>query len=105
MPTLHEGFGLVVGEAIMAGVPVIASDIPVLREQVEAMGAEILWMDPYDPASLTEQFCKLNRDYARLRRMAGEQINNVTRRTWAQVASDYMREFESAATLSDSVAS
>lgn len=45
-PTLGEGFGLPLVEALQRGVPVAASDIPVLRE-VGADAAE--YFDPHDP--------------------------------------------------------
>jgi glycosyltransferase involved in cell wall biosynthesis len=48
-PTLAEGFGLPVVEAMDRGVPVACSDIPVLRE----VGGEVpCYFDPHDPASL-----------------------------------------------------
>jgi glycosyltransferase involved in cell wall biosynthesis len=48
-PTLAEGFGLPVLEAMDRGVPVACSDIPVLRE----VGGEIpCYFDPHDPASV-----------------------------------------------------
>ncbi len=47
-PTLAEGFGLPVVEAMARGVPVAASDLPVLHE----VGGEVPhWFDPHDPAS------------------------------------------------------
>jgi glycosyltransferase involved in cell wall biosynthesis len=46
-PTLGEGFGLPVLEALARGVSVAASDLPVLRE----VGGELPhWFDPHDPA-------------------------------------------------------
>lgn len=48
-PTLAEGFGLPVAEAMARGVPVACSDIPVLRE----VGADVpRYFDPHDPAAL-----------------------------------------------------
>ncbi|WP_028057999.1 glycosyltransferase family 4 protein [Candidatus Solirubrobacter pratensis] len=44
--TRHEGFGLPVIEAMSRGVPVAASDIPVLRE---VAGELATWFDPHDP--------------------------------------------------------
>jgi glycosyltransferase involved in cell wall biosynthesis len=47
-PTLGEGFGLPVVEALARGVPVAASDIPVLHE----VGAGLLhYFDPHDPVA------------------------------------------------------
>jgi glycosyltransferase involved in cell wall biosynthesis len=48
-PTLAEGFGLPVVEAMDRGVPVACSDIPVLRE----VGGDVpRYFDPHDPASV-----------------------------------------------------
>ena len=47
-PTLGEGFGIPLIEALAHGVPVAASDIPVLRE----VGGELPhYFDPHDPAA------------------------------------------------------
>lgn len=46
MPSLHEGFGLPLAEAMAAGVPAVASDIPALRE---VGGEAVRYADPRDP--------------------------------------------------------
>jgi glycosyltransferase involved in cell wall biosynthesis len=47
-PTLAEGFGIPLIEAMDRGVPLAGSDIPVLRE----VGGEVpRFFDPHDPAS------------------------------------------------------
>lgn len=38
IPSLSEGLGLIMQEAVMAGVPVISSDLPVFREQLADKG-------------------------------------------------------------------
>ena len=48
-PSLEEGFGLTVAEALAAGVPVCCSDVPALREA--AAGGAVLF-DPLDPSSI-----------------------------------------------------
>jgi glycosyltransferase involved in cell wall biosynthesis len=48
LPTLAEGFGFPLIEAMARGLPVAASDIPVLRE----VGGELpFWFDPHSPGS------------------------------------------------------
>lgn len=48
-PSLYEGFGIPPLEAMVRGCPVIASDIPAVRE---ACGDAALYFDPTDPAGL-----------------------------------------------------
>jgi glycosyltransferase involved in cell wall biosynthesis len=48
MPSLHEGFGLPLAEAMAAGVPAVASDIPALHE---VGGETVRYADPHDPES------------------------------------------------------
>ena len=57
MPSFAEGFGLPVAEALAAGVPVIASDIPVLRE---TGGDAPDYLDPLDGAGWAQAIA----DYA-----------------------------------------
>ncbi|HVH49785.1 MAG TPA: glycosyltransferase family 1 protein [Sphingomicrobium sp.] len=57
MPSLAEGFGLPPVEALMAGVPVIASDSPVSRE---VLGAAAALVDPRDAASITGAIVRVN---------------------------------------------
>jgi glycosyltransferase involved in cell wall biosynthesis len=48
IPSLHEGFGLTLAEAMAAGTPAVASDIPALRE---VGGETVRYADPHDAAS------------------------------------------------------
>jgi glycosyltransferase involved in cell wall biosynthesis len=48
LPSLDEGFGLPVLEALSAGTPVVASDLPVLRE---VGGAVVTYAEAGDPAA------------------------------------------------------
>lgn len=51
MPSLYEGFGMPILEAMAGGTPVVAADIPVLRE----VGAEYaLYADPKNPESFRD---------------------------------------------------
>lgn len=55
-PSRHEGFGLPVLEAMSQGIPVVASDIPPLRE---AVGGAAVLIDPGRPAEWAEAISAL----------------------------------------------
>lgn len=97
MPTLGEGGGsFPVEEAALRGIPVICSDIPVLREHMARLGAEVLWFDPHDPGSLADRLARLVREHEALRASARAQVARLQVRRWADVAADYLRVFRSA---------
>ncbi len=52
MPTRAEGMGLPIHEAIDARVPVVCSDIEVLREHYADRSRAILWVDPECPTEI-----------------------------------------------------
>jgi len=59
MPSLYEGFGLPVLEAMICGVPVIASNTPALAE---IAGGNALLVDPRDTGKLTDAIYKVISD-------------------------------------------
>jgi len=94
MPTLAEGGGsFPVLEAMLAGVPVVCSRIPVMEEQLERTGGSVLWFDPRDPADLARRLRELERDYANVRALAQQQRDSLRVRRWDDVAGEYMGLF------------
>jgi glycosyltransferase involved in cell wall biosynthesis len=59
-PTLAETFGLAGVEAAQAGVPVVAADLPVLHEVLEADGRPAaLFVDPTDPTAFAGAIARI----------------------------------------------
>ena len=82
-PSLYEGFGLPVAEAIACGTPVIASQtssIPELIDDDEAL------FDPYDPHSIREKLLQALREPSFLERLRGARL--AERHSWPAAARD-----------------
>jgi glycosyltransferase involved in cell wall biosynthesis len=77
MPSLEEGFGLPVAEAMACGTPVIAADIPSLRE---VGGDAVVYADPRSVPSFAEAMRGVNRDLVERARV------RAARFTWRRCA-------------------
>jgi glycosyltransferase involved in cell wall biosynthesis len=95
IPTLGEGGGsFPVEEAVCRGVPVVCSDIPVMREHMGRLGAEVSWFNPARPDQLAEQLRRVTVEYPAVRATAIAQVDQLRPRQWSEVAADYSRVFE-----------
>jgi glycosyltransferase involved in cell wall biosynthesis len=97
MPTLAEGGGsFPVWEALLAGIPVVCSDIPVMREMMERVGGDVLWFDPRRPDELAARLRELDERPDELKRNAVAQVPRLRDRSWDEVARDYVGLLERA---------
>jgi glycosyltransferase involved in cell wall biosynthesis len=93
MPSLAEGGGsFPVEEAPAAGVPVLCSDIPVMREHLHERTARIAWFDPYCPGAITGTPEALFADYGDHKARAVRGTADP-RPSWDDVAGRYVAVF------------
>lgn len=80
LPSLAEGFGLPLAEALTSGVPVICSDIPVFRE----LGEEVPeYLDPHDLGAWTEAVLDYSRPDSNRRAAQLERLAHWRVPSWA----------------------
>ncbi len=92
-PSLAEGFGLPPLQAMACGVPVIASDIPTLRE---VLGDAALYIDPYDVSEMSGTVVRLSRDPAERSRLAAAGPARAAQFTWAETAKQTLSVYREA---------
>jgi len=69
MPSLYEGFGIAAAEAMAAGLPMLLSDLAVLREVAQG---QALFFDPADPASFAARVREILAGRVDLARLSAE---------------------------------
>jgi glycosyltransferase involved in cell wall biosynthesis len=87
-PSRYEGFGLPVVEAMASACPVVAADIPALRE---TCGDNVVFCDPFSPEDIADRVCQVLDDenlQANLRIAGLEHTRAMTWDRAAQVLQD-----------------
>ena len=90
-PSIAEGFGLPVVEAMRAGLPVACSNTTSLPE---VGGDAVLYFDPFDPASLRDAVTRLWTDEPLRRQLAARGHQQAARFTWKKSAALAAAEIE-----------
>ncbi|MCL4694130.1 MAG: glycosyltransferase family 4 protein, partial [Candidatus Hydrogenedentes bacterium] len=89
-PSLYEGFGLPVLEAMAAGTPVMTSEVSALPEVVGETG---LLVDPYDTESMASAICSLLDDPSAARQRAEAARFRAQSMTWEESAARLERVY------------
>jgi glycosyltransferase-like protein len=92
-PSTKEGWGLVMLEAMSAGLPVVASDLPVFREYLRP-GRDALLVPQGDPAALAAALTSVldDPDLAERLRASGRAV--AARFPWAATAAEHQTIYE-----------
>lgn len=93
MSSIYEGFGMPIVEALTSGTPVVASDIPVLRE---AGGDAILYAQPKNPENFAEKILSILSNPNSRKEMSDRMQTQVQRISWEKNVDTLMKSFEEA---------
>ena len=96
-PSLYEGFGLPVLEAMSCGTPVISSNCSSIPEIVEDAG---LLIDPADPQALAEQIIYLLKNPEERERLSERGLQQAALFTWRETARKTLDVYRSIGQLS-----
>lgn len=90
-PSLYEGFGLPVLEAMKSGIPVVASDIPAVREVAQDA---VLYFDPKNIDSLVAAVLKITNDSALRHRLIECGLKRQSYFSWRNIAQQTLQIYQ-----------
>ena len=93
LPSIHEALGLVILEAMNAGLPVVASNVGGIPEVVKD-GENGLLFEPRNWMDLAEKITSLLNDDEMLERMGKNAKRSVHGMTWTKAAKEYTKIYE-----------
>ncbi len=99
-PSIHEGFGLPLLEAMSCGVPAVASNHESL---LEVAGEAVLRADPGDVDALAEAIGRLVESEPERRRLSALGLRHAARYSWESTARLTLEVYSKIATAPDSV--
>ncbi len=92
LPSLHEGFGLPVLEAMASGVPVVISNVSSLPE---VGGDAAVYVDPYNVNSIADGLSQLlTADITSYNQLVERGLKQVQKFSWEKCARETMEVFE-----------
>ena len=83
LPSLHEGFGLTVLEAMACGTPVVASGVSSIPEVVGDAGVLV---DPLQPTSIADGLCRILTDDGLRKELRERGLERARRFSWEATA-------------------
>lgn len=96
MASLSEGGGSYPAEeALSYGIPLLCSDIPVMREHLAAHSVDVLWFDPLSVDSILGAIKTFRNDYAHYYQSVQGGMSEK-RITWDEIADQYVQVFKRA---------
>ena len=100
LPSLHEGYGLPLLEALQNHCPVVCADIPAFRELLEGQDDSTLFFDPHDPSSIANAISSTVARRDEFQDRQREAYRQIARRDWQAVGQDFLQILEEAYHLS-----
>jgi len=91
LPSIHEGFGLPVIEAMACATPVITSNLSCLPE---IAGDAAILVNPYQPNEIAEAMAKVLTNENLRKEMIKKGQKNALRFSWDKAAEEILKLFE-----------
>lgn len=92
-PSLSEGFGLPAVEAMASKLPVVCSNIPVLKE---VCGDNALFFDPHDPKDIATKIFRVHEDKKLREKLIKEGLERAKQFSWRKMAAQTLLIYEEA---------